>query len=79
MKPFNLKAALAGAPVVTREGSSVRIAGYDETAQEFHKVVGWVDGHVNGWSENGRFSPENEDSVLDLRMEDDNQAHDQGE
>lgn len=42
MKPFNLEKALAGEPVVTRNGLPVRISGYLDNALEFHKLTGWV-------------------------------------
>lgn len=43
MKPFDLKAALRGDPVVTRGGSDVKIAGDNPDAATSDGVVaGWI-------------------------------------
>lgn len=42
MKPFNLKAALLGEPVVDNLGREVVIAGYNPHAQQHQRVTGWV-------------------------------------
>jgi hypothetical protein len=54
-KPFNLQDALAGKPVVTRDGRKVKIAGYNPDAAESEVVVGWADGWARGWCENGSY------------------------
>ncbi len=41
MKPFNLEKALAGDPVITRDGRKVTIAGYNPTGGK-EKVAGWI-------------------------------------
>lgn len=56
MKPFDLQAALNGAPVVTRDGRPVKIAGYNsDAAIPNQKILGWVDGTVLSWGENGNY------------------------
>jgi hypothetical protein len=51
MKPFDLKKALAGEPVVTRDGRPVKIAGYNEDAKEYwHSLLGWADGVFCTWN-----------------------------
>ena len=65
MKPFNLQAALDGAPVVTRDGRLVKIAGYNEDAG-LTKLLGWVDGAFCGWYKDG--IQHNANSRLDLFM-----------
>ena len=68
MKPFNLEEALAGKPVVTRDGRKVKIAGYNpETSEEFDSVVGWADGGSRCWSEDGLYIPDG-DHECDLFM-----------
>ena len=59
LKPFDLQAALAGKPVVTRDGQPVKIAGYNEDAQSNHHIVGWVDGHLCAWDSSGKVSSNN--------------------
>jgi len=54
MKPFNLEKALAGEPVVTRDGRPVKIAGYNEQARNDYSVLGWVNGLVFVWHRNGK-------------------------
>jgi hypothetical protein len=53
MKPFNLKEALAGKPVVTRDGRPVKIAGYNHEAESHNKILGWVDRTFISWYESG--------------------------
>jgi hypothetical protein len=50
MKPFNLEAALAGEPVVTRNGRPVKIAGYNEG---LGSLIGWVDDRPKEWDKDG--------------------------
>ncbi len=54
MKPFNLQAALSGAPVQTRDGRPVKIAGHNGAANEPNVVAGWMNGRVYGWYVNGK-------------------------
>ena len=67
MKPFNLEEALAGKPVVTRDGRKVKIAGYNPESADILMVVGWVDNLVETWSSEGRYT-ESGDGGFDLFM-----------
>ena len=53
MKPFNLERALAGDPVVTRDGRPVKIAGYNHDAKPQWKLAAWVDGNLDAWYTDG--------------------------
>jgi hypothetical protein len=54
MKPFNLEEALAGKPVCTRDGRSVKIAGHNpDSLSEWTAVVGWVENRLNYWGVGG--------------------------
>jgi hypothetical protein len=50
-KPFNLQAALDGAPVVTRDGRPVKIAGYNE---QVNSLLGWVANNDVRWTGGGK-------------------------
>lgn len=74
MKPFDLEKALAGEPVITRDGRPVKIAGYNSDVDEDVQVLGWLKGLKNipdidtyeGWYADGHYAEsENE---LDLFM-----------
>jgi hypothetical protein len=54
-KPFNLDEALAGKPVITRDGRPVKIAGYNEDAFDGKKVIGWVGKDAEMWQESGQY------------------------
>jgi hypothetical protein len=54
MKPFNLKEALAGKPVVTRDGRPVKIAGYNPDAEKDSALIGWVGEHCDNWNKFGK-------------------------
>jgi hypothetical protein len=54
MKPFNLERALAGEPVITRDGRPVKIAGYNEEAGISQKIIGWVDTLAFCWGIDGK-------------------------
>ena len=54
MKLFNLERALAGDPVVTRDGRPVKIAGYDEEAQYWDTLIGWAGGYYCRWNKEGQ-------------------------
>ena len=55
MKDFNLKDALAGKPVITRDGRPVKIAGYNKDAKESARIIGWVKGSNLNWYEGGNY------------------------
>jgi len=67
MKPFNLDEALAGEPVVTRDGRPVKIAGYNE---EKERSGAWVSGSIlDCWNIKGKcISTAKMAKVLDLKM-----------
>ena len=54
MKPYNLERALAGDPVVTRDGRPVKIAGYNEEAQYSDTLIGWLGGYYCRWNKEGQ-------------------------
>jgi hypothetical protein len=56
MKPFDLQKALAGEPVITRDGRPVKIAGYNKDAREGSSIAGWVGGRILCWYTNGSYS-----------------------
>jgi hypothetical protein len=49
MKTFNLKRALAGDPVVTRDGRPVKIAGYNGEAVKDAQLIGWIRNNYATW------------------------------
>jgi len=53
MKPFDLKAALKGAKVVTRDGRPVKIAGYNPDAHDCNYIWGWVENVSCSWLADG--------------------------
>jgi hypothetical protein len=56
MKDFNLEKALAGEPVITRDGQKVTEIVHLKTAQrELQKIIGVIDGQVNMFCERGYF------------------------
>lgn len=67
-KPFNLQEALSGKPVVTRDGRAVKIAGYNpEAADKSLVVLGWAEGNIVSWCEDGLYIEDDENPV-DLFM-----------
>jgi hypothetical protein len=69
MKPFNLERALAGEPVVTRDGRPVKIAGYNPDAKPQWKLAAWVDGNLDAWYTDGtQTGKSNMPTDSDLRM-----------
>jgi hypothetical protein len=54
VKEFNLKDALAGKPVITRDGRPVKIAGYfGRNGQPYRDVVGWIGTDPDSWDLDG--------------------------
>ncbi len=66
MKEFNLKDALAGKPVITRDGRPVKIAGFNEDAIKTDVLIGWMNGEVIWWDVKGHYC--NEQDERDLFM-----------
>jgi hypothetical protein len=69
MKPFNLEKALAGNPVITRDGRPVKIAGYNEEAPFDEKIVGWIQEYgCCYWGEDGTYHTSIKYSEKDIFM-----------
>lgn len=70
MRPFNLKEALAGKPVVTRDGRAVtelhQFKGISDN-RKFH-IVGVLDGCITTYTLTGRHSTSGLESHCDLFM-----------
>ena len=66
-KPFNLQAALNGAPVITRDGRPVSQLHLFECVdqQKLHGVLG---GYVQSWSVDGKYSFSRKEVEADLFM-----------
>jgi hypothetical protein len=55
MKPFDLKKALAGDPVIMQDGTPVKIAGYNPAAKHSQCVLFWdANGTARGATELGK-------------------------
>jgi hypothetical protein len=59
MKPFNLQEALAGKPVVTRDGLPVTEIHELKTATNRHNVVAVVNGSAKSFTKNGAYFSNN--------------------
>lgn len=71
MKPFDLEAAKAGAPLVTRDGESVRFVAHVPDARETTRlIVVKPDGCLLSFCEDGKrsCSPDDGKNYLDLFM-----------
>ncbi len=65
MKDFNLKDALAGKPVITRDGRPVKIAGYNPDVIESQRIAAWIGDFICDYGENGkRYSYTNYDLFM---------------
>lgn len=69
MKPFNLEAAKAGAPIITRDGREARFIAHVPGALADYKVV-WCgeDGVIRCCAENGAWSSDGIARCTDLFM-----------
>lgn len=56
MKPFNLEAAKAGAPIVTRDGLPAKFIAHVAEAQPSQRLVVLIDGGVYTKFESGEYS-----------------------
>jgi hypothetical protein len=54
MKPFDLERALAGDPVVTRDGRKVTEIHYFKTLEDRYFILAVIDGSAHHFKENGR-------------------------
>jgi hypothetical protein len=69
MKPFNLKKALAGEPVVTRNGLRVSEIHLFETYRNNHPVVAVVENELTRFNLDGKYwLRDTSDSTNDLFM-----------
>lgn len=68
MKPFDLEKALAGEPVVTRDGQPVKIGAYNKDVAPNCQLVGWINGGCYTWYSNGIFDSTLYESRNDLFM-----------
>ena len=55
MKPFNLKEALAGKPVITRDGDEVTNIVKFDVCDNPYSVAGLHNGNIRTWTEEGKF------------------------
>ncbi len=56
MKPFNLQKALAGEPVITREGKQVTEIHHFKTRNDKFNVIAIIDGYYRTFDESGNYS-----------------------
>lgn len=54
MKPFNLEEALAGTPVITRDGIPVKQLTYFKDVKNHYPILGIVEGRLFSWDELGK-------------------------
>ena len=64
-KPFNLKDALSGAKVVTREGQEVKQLTFFET-DDLYCIYGIVNNTIKSWRKNGSYSISGDNTLYDL-------------
>lgn len=67
MKPFDLKQALAGAPVITRGGEIVDEVIYSKTILD-HPIFSIAGGYIRQHNENGAFLANSLETEYDLFM-----------
>ncbi|WP_416052774.1 hypothetical protein [Cupriavidus basilensis] len=62
MKPFNLEAAKAGEPIVTRDGRAAQFLGHIPECSPASRVVAYIEGQntVTGFMESGAFLSQGE-------------------
>jgi hypothetical protein len=68
MEKFNLERALAGEPVITRDGREVTRLVKFEADREGYPLMGVLDENVRSWTIDGRFATFSENSPKDLFM-----------
>jgi hypothetical protein len=68
MKDFNLKDALAGKPVITRDGRPVEISSHNPLSKSGRVLIGWVDNEPYTWLINGCNTMNDTESDGDLFM-----------
>ena len=68
MKPFDLKAALAGAKVVTRDGNEATQLHLFEAPKERDVLYGVESGYIESWDKDGKYRSGGAPSGRDLFM-----------
>lgn len=68
MKPFDLKAAKAGAPIVTRDGTPAKFIANVPEARHSFQVLCLVRDTVFSYAPDGQYDPLRGESMLDLFM-----------
>ena len=68
MEPFNLERALAGEPVVTRDGREVTEIHFFETCTKGYAVIAIIEGDKFGFTNNGYYLDNSTEHRLDLFM-----------
>ena len=68
MKPFDLEKALAGEPVVTRDGRPAKIGGYNPGADDAQAILGWIGAFGMSWYKNGFYVAQQGQHPNDILM-----------
>lgn len=69
MKPFNLQRAIAGDPIMTRDGRKVKlIAHLPEMWHDFNVVCLIEDDRIETYTRGGQYDPREKDYCLDIFM-----------
>jgi hypothetical protein len=66
MKPFSLEEFMSGKAALTRAGHTATFVHYNPDALLEHRVVGYVNGEVLSWRENGNYFQSENNSHNDL-------------
>jgi len=68
MKPFNLEKALAGEPVVTRDGRKINDLHFFHTLTRDCKLYGVINNSINAWTHEGKWLSTGVEQPEDLFM-----------
>lgn len=68
MKDFDLKLALEGEPVITRDGREVKDLHLFSSVQTHYPVVGIIEGRIFSFSKEGKYLTNRSESDKDLFM-----------
>jgi hypothetical protein len=68
MKPFDLEKALAGEPVVTKNGQSVSQLTLFSLTKDDYCIYGVIEGRIQRWVRSGQYDVNVENHDLDLFM-----------
>lgn len=66
MEKFNLERALAGEPVITRDGRKVTEIHFFETCTKGYAVIAIIEGEKFGFTNNGYYLNNSAEHILDL-------------